>query len=228
VSVGRSSARNSLSLKATGSLIAIMDADDVCLPWRFTLTRRLMKKYDAVFAAAFLFGHLPFGIPVAISHPITIRPEIAPMILSYRNPFIHSTAIFRREAVTPGHLYEEVVAEEYLLWVKMANKGCRFYRSRFPVVGYRLHPKQVSGSQAFASEVESCVVLSDERKLLASRLIAKEKLEILTGASNQESIQIHVRKTSHSLYFEENIVEFLSSKLPFLRRKLDTWKKNRT
>lgn len=125
-SIGRSAARNFLVQQASSDIISVLDADDFCLPWRFIISRRLLRKYDVVFGSSLLFGNVPFRLPLAISYPVRLTPMMSQRILANRNPFIHSTASYRKSVLEGQEPYEDVIAEEYLLWVKLAIRGARF------------------------------------------------------------------------------------------------------
>ena len=223
-SKGRSEARNQLSLEAQGDYIAILDADDVCLPWRFTITRRLLKKFDVVFGAAILFGDLPLRLPFAITFPTAIGPEIAPLVLTYRNPSIHSTAIFRRDAVVPGYLYEDAVAEEYVLWIKMANQGLKLYRSRMPIAAYRLHSQQLTSSKSYVKRVQSCPTLEKHRSILRESQLSKLEQRRPNTSTPAEILAQHAQNISRALWLEENLTQLIRAIFPWLKKGLDTWR----
>ncbi|MDA8796543.1 glycosyltransferase [Aquiluna sp.] len=195
--VGRSSARNFLIENSKSPLIAILDADDFALPWRFAFSRRLLRRNDAVFGSAFLFGSLPYGLPLALTYPAKILPRLVPQILQTRNPFVHSTAAYRRSALEDSSAYEEVIAEDYALWLRMAIQGKTLRRSRLPIGGYRLSPVQLSAAANYQQQVNECTVLRSRK------LTLKE----------QQGVK-RVRRT-FGLVFEE---EFLKSLRRFVAR----------
>lgn len=168
--VGRSEARNYLINRSAANLVAVLDADDIALPWRFAISRRLLRKFDFVFGSAFLFGDMPLGLGIAISYPVRLSPSMANQTLAYRNPFIHSTAAFRKSSLIGANPYEDVLAEEYLLWLRMANRGRTFFRSRIPLSCYRLHQSQISAQERYTERVETCEEIKNAREQLRSRL----------------------------------------------------------
>lgn len=168
--VGRSEARNYLISRSAANAIAVLDADDIALPWRFEISRRLLRKFDFVFGSAFLFGDLPLGLRIAISYPVRLSPSLANQTLAHRNPFIHSTAAFRKSCLIGTKPYEDVLAEEYLLWLQMANSERTFFRSRLPLSCYRLHQSQLSAQESYKERVETCVEIRNAREQLRRRL----------------------------------------------------------
>ena len=187
--LGRSEARNYLIGQASNNLISILDADDVALPWRFVVSRKLLRKYDFVFGSAILFGNLPFGLRAAISYPVKLSPALSRHVLASRNPFIHSTASFRKHSLGSDEPYGEFIAEEYVLWVKMANQGRTFYRSRIPMSCYKIHPTQISAQENYQSKVEDCAVLRQEKARL------------------RRQVAIPIRRRTVGLWIEEELLE---------------------
>lgn len=214
-SVGRSAARNALSIHALGTHFAIMDADDVSLPWRFLISRNRLRKYDAVFGAAWLFGELPFRLPFATTYPVRVTPELAPIILTYRNPFVHSSAAFKRETVTVGSLYSNILTEEYLLWIEMASAGHRLFRSRLPLAAYRIHAGQVTRSRNFLKDALSSSELKAAQQALAKKQIRLHAEFVHSADNSGATLQRLAQSLSLGIKFEES---FLARVLGLLSR----------
>ena len=226
-SIGRSGARNYLSLKAKGDCLAILDSDDISFPWRFLHARRLLRTHDAVFGGSVLFGDLPFRLPFAFSYPVSLSADLAPSVLTYRNPFIHSTAVFRREAVIVGELYEDVLAEEYLLWVRMALRGVSLFRSPLPVIGYRLHRGQVSNSADFYQNSEKCPILNSERELLAKKIFGELRVEPCASSNKIDYLRQIVLSQSIGIRFEEQFLAALKRRLKVIGVLFKLWEGSR-
>ena len=202
--IGRVAARNSLFLKSTGQIIAILDADDISLPWRFWWTRRQLKASDAVFGSAILFGKLPLKIPFSLTYPFPMESEVSRLVLTYRNPFIHSTAAFWRDSIpNVTMLYQDIVAEEYDLWIRMALINKRLIRSSVPFSAYRIHPGQISKSPNFYSLGISCAVLSSHKEALIAQLYSDY------GVSTVDAIE-KIARSNFWVRLEERISGFLS------------------
>ncbi|MDT3316723.1 glycosyltransferase [Microbacterium sp. KSW4-11] len=121
--------------------VARMDADDICLPWRFELSLRALKaKYDAVFTGVVHFGT---GV-VRPTEPTTLRSRAFNLTLLMENPFPHPTFTAKRSHVEKSGGYRHVLAEDYDLWLRMAIAGSRMARLAAPTVLYRHHPSQVT------------------------------------------------------------------------------------
>ena len=196
--VGRSEARNYLISRSSSKFIAILDADDVALPWRFFISRRLLRKYDFIFGSAILFGKLPFGLRVALSYPVKLSPAMSRQVLAYRNPFIHSTAAFRKDSLGLDKPYVDAIAEEYVLWVKMVTKGRSFFRSRLPLSCYKIHPTQISAQDSYQNQVEACAALRKERNRLQSKVELSTRRRTVGLWIEEELLNLFRRLASRS------------------------------
>jgi len=193
VTLGRSEARNRLISESKGELIAILDADDFSLPWRFELGRRALNHYDAVFSTALVFGSALKLLPFLPQIPRAIHSNLFAQELLGRNPVVHSTAIYRKSAIPSSPPYRDSEAEEYDLWLRMINAGCLMRRYRFPWVLYRLHEGQASRAPGFNKRGEECPFVIGEQEKLASHLQ-------LTGLSLDEAkAQARSQTSSRSL-----------------------------
>src|SRR4051794_23880223 len=74
--IGVSGALNLLLDEARGDHVARMDADDVCLPWRFQLQRRAHARHGGI-----LFGTVVYiterGLPIRPTLPTSVSPPAA-------------------------------------------------------------------------------------------------------------------------------------------------------
>lgn len=132
---------------AEAPLIARMDADDVCLPWRFTPTLARMRRAraDLCFTGALnVDGRLR---PLRPTVPWPLGPEAAPFDLLVDNSLFHGGMIARREALKSLGGYRDVEAEDYDLWLRAARDGRRILRVPWQGYLYRTHPTQVTSSQ---------------------------------------------------------------------------------
>jgi len=222
-SVGRSAARNRLIDESKNEYLAIQDADDLSLPWRFPCSRRLLRRFDIVFGNGVIFGPRLRLLPFAPLYPFAIKPNLAPMILSYRNPFIHSGAIFKKSLLSGGIRYKDVPAEEYLMWIELAQDKALIFRTRIPQVCYRLHASQVTNSGSFATEVDNNSEIRSAQDSLARELIgnlAGARIG-LDAADSRLMLQALVHKSSLQMRFEESFLAFLSNSLRKILGKLE-------
>lgn len=142
-------ARNLLQAKAQGDLLAVMDADDICLPDRF---EKQVAYLDANPECVVLGGsHI---IMDAVGRPILrnrmpqghdrIDGQNIHAIVSIHHP----TVMMRRGAVLDCGGYDASyrAAGDLDLWLRMAERG-RLANLPDIVLKYRLHDKSISGAK---------------------------------------------------------------------------------
>jgi glycosyltransferase involved in cell wall biosynthesis len=172
--LGRSRGRNFLINESKGDIIGILDADDIALPWRFLLAKRLLRNYDAVFGTALLFGSDLGCFPFVPQILRRIRAENMAVECLGRNPIVHSSATFLRSALNSEVAYRDSEAEEYDLWLRMLNSNKKLIRTAIPVVMYRLHQKQESKKPGFNFRGDNCKLVIEQQMSLARKLGFRE------------------------------------------------------
>lgn len=131
------------------SLIARMDADDICEPSRFRKQVEFLRAnagIDIVGGAIRFFGNIPE--PKVFQFP-TKHDDIRPAMLFFC-PLAHPALMFRRRLIDEGQMrYDEAFkhAEDYHLWSQLLE---RVPSANLPdvVLSYRLHPQQVSSDSS--------------------------------------------------------------------------------
>ena len=118
--IGLTKSLNSLAQKASGSLIARQDADDVSLPERIEKQIQFMnkKKLDAVTTRSL------------VKQNNKKRPGISfyipnKLVINRKNPFIHGTLIIKENVFKDIGYYDErfYFAQDYKLFYDLLNKG---------------------------------------------------------------------------------------------------------
>ena len=120
-------------------LVARADADDISLPTRFERQIPLLAagRYDLLGSAMEEFGGEESGQPVIRQVPQ--EAEQIKKIFPSRNPFLHPTVVFRKEAVEAVGSYQPLEgAEDYWLWGRMLKAGYRLGNLPEPLVRYRV------------------------------------------------------------------------------------------
>ncbi|HYS17505.1 MAG TPA: glycosyltransferase [Candidatus Binatia bacterium] len=145
---GQTPALNRALRLARAPLVARMDADDVALPDR--LARQV----------AFLGAHPSVGLLGTGCHEISPSGEVLSTLvppvddrtirrtLIRRNPFVHSSVMFRRTALHAAGPYDEgfVVAQDYDLWLRM-SRVTALANLPEPLVLRRRAPGQLSSAR---------------------------------------------------------------------------------
>lgn len=170
-----------LLLEATDStLVARMDADDRCLPWRFTHSLRALNAGDDMVFTQIIEAR---GKRLSPQPPIGIAPEVFGLHLLLTNPVSHPTMLARRELLTELGGYRHVPAEDYDLWMRAVLAGARI--RRLPLWGllYRMHDTQITASaqwrQASWENSEQAAVFAE----LSERLVGQPLERLVAIAS---------------------------------------------
>lgn len=128
---------------ATGEYIARMDADDLCMPQRFSSQVQYMDRHRAVGICGTWVETFGSGRAEVVRYPCddaTIRSR-----LLFDSSLAHPSVIMRRQTLeSHGLSYDTLAlhAEDYDLWVRAAPHT-RFANIPEALLRYRIHPEQV-------------------------------------------------------------------------------------
>jgi len=156
---GVSAARNAALALVRAPLVAIMDADDVCMPERFARQVEFLNANPqcvAIGCEAMMID--PAGREIGVKgHPLTHR-EIDDRLMQVREAMTHPAVMLRAETVRRlgGYRSHLPVSEDYDLFLRLAEVG---ELANLPDVlfHYRLHAGSIS-----VARMESQVRLSIE------------------------------------------------------------------
>ena len=127
---------------ARGSLVAVMDADDVCHPRRLQAQVEFLRLHgdisvlgsqlEVIDTSSRCIGWRQYPLDhMAIMRAMTLF-----------NPIAHPSVMFRRDAVLAGGGYQYKgpwAAADYELWSRLARAGIRFANHPEPLLKYRIH-----------------------------------------------------------------------------------------
>lgn len=151
--IGYATARQQL-LEATDSdVVAVMDADDVCLPWRFVHQFAYLRRADMVVSPVIRFSTDPLRLRPGM--PVPITATAMPLHLMIGCPLSHPTLLARRATIDSLGGYRTTPAEDYDLYLRAIVSGRRLMRTGLPCIGYREHADQVSRDPTFADRIHS-------------------------------------------------------------------------
>ncbi len=141
--------RNRGLSEATGDFIAPFDADDVALPGKFAKQIRFLKRnpgYGMVGSwVKFINGN---GETMKGKWKLPAKPEKIPAIMLFRNYFVQSTVVIRREALPPeGYRKGYDVVEDYKMWIEIAAKHKVWNLPEY-LVNYRVHDQSATNSDS--------------------------------------------------------------------------------
>jgi glycosyltransferase involved in cell wall biosynthesis len=143
---GSAVARNAALAKATGRFIAVLDADDLCMPTRLEKQANILEAdSDLVAVASQLAEFGEWGGPEVAGWPVD-SAVIEKRQKSYRMPLPHPSTMFRADAINKVGGYDETCrrAQDYALFLKLgrAKMSCLpevlvHYRTERPIsLGY--------------------------------------------------------------------------------------------
>jgi glycosyltransferase involved in cell wall biosynthesis len=142
---GVASALNLLLENVRYPVVARMDADDICMPWRFSVQERIIARQGGI-----VFGNVVYcndkGVPIRPTLRIPASSNEYRRQLLDRNPFVHPTLLAETAIIEKVGGYQIVGAEDYDLWLRLAALRVPFAVSLSPVLFYRQHGAQVTSS----------------------------------------------------------------------------------
>ncbi|MEO5920957.1 MAG: glycosyltransferase family 2 protein [Pseudolysinimonas sp.] len=153
--------------QAEGGLVARMDADDVCLPGRFTAQLAAVERgADIVFSTFQVIG-AGLRLPAL---PVGLGSEAARLALLLDCPYPHSTALARRSVLVAAGGYRVSVAEDYDLWMRTAASGARIVRLARPGILLRVSSGQLTADPGYRDRLAADPLVAESYRGLAHEL----------------------------------------------------------
>lgn len=177
---------NKLIDQSRYDLIARVDSDDVCLPWKFRVQVKQMAKHDVDFLFSTAIIGWPAG-PVKLWVPQHLTSLSTPQVYSLlraMTPLVQPTMLAKKAALDANGRYLDVAGEDLDLWLRAAVGGFTFFRSALPTLVYNLSQNQLSRQEWYLKGWKTSESVAQNRAILATRnrnheLGWREKLEII-------------------------------------------------
>ena len=133
---------------AKGDLIARLDDDDYSLPNRLMSQLKFMEAHPKVSLCGSRFQELHRGRLVTQRVPFVQTNTEIKRIMSFYNPFAHSSVMFRRDAYfkVGGYSKKYTISMDYDLWLRLMDVG-EVYNIDEAFTVIRLHDNSVSMKQ---------------------------------------------------------------------------------
>ena len=161
--IGVSAALNSLLAITDSKYIARMDADDICLPWRFRHQIDEVRNCDFSFTTVGFIDSRSFLM--RLEAPVKLTSAATPLHLLLGNALVHPTMFAERDAVFALGGYRDLASEDYDLWLRAAAADFRITRTGVPGLLYRIHEGQLSASTLWRSSSISDELIASFSKL---------------------------------------------------------------
>jgi len=171
--LGVAGALNQLLVESTGEFIARMDADDVCLPWRFRCQLKQINKLqaDIIFSNAILFGREIKPVGLLPQLPVTLDFRVAALALLIANPFVHPTMLAKKSSIVDLGGYNKCPAEDYDLWLRAAAAGLRLHKAKTYGILYRVHKRQLTQQSQWKLDLAGDPILLESLRWLAGMIL---------------------------------------------------------
>lgn len=141
---GPASARNNGIKRAKGKYIAILDADDLCLPERLEIQYNFLRtNLDCIAVGSNAHVIDEHGRHIYTSD-ISLTSEELKNGLPHKMPFRHPSVMYQKDAFVKAGMYPDIaMIEDVLLFIRMAPFG-EFANIKQPLIKYRLSPSASS------------------------------------------------------------------------------------
>jgi glycosyltransferase involved in cell wall biosynthesis len=130
---------------STGEYIARMDADDICLPNRFSVQLKAFNNPEIAVVGSWATKINENGEELGLmSYPPSEHQKIKRFFIKH-NPFIHSSMMIKKEVFDNVGVYDSKYkhAEDYELWSRMLHKF-KAVNIPDPLIKYRINNSGVT------------------------------------------------------------------------------------
>ncbi|RJS94689.1 glycosyltransferase family 2 protein [Salinisphaera sp. Q1T1-3] len=149
---------------ARGDYLALLDADDRCLPGRLAQQVAYLDRYPDIDVLATRWqGMDARGRPLKANQNVgRLSPDTVKCYLLFRGIIHNPTVMVRREAIA-AYAYDPAfaVAEDYDLWARMIPHH-RFAMLADRLTAYRIYAEQASSARAAESRARRCDIQARE------------------------------------------------------------------
>jgi len=183
---GLVAALNSGLAACRAPLVARMDGDDICHPRRLELQATYLDTHTGTGLVACSFRHFPRTTlkqgmlsyetwqNTLDNHELIMRDRFI------ESPFCHPSIMVRRDLIEQAGGYRDCGwAEDYDLWLRMADAGTRFARLPRPLFFWRDHPGRATRTM---SEYSATAFRACKLHYLRQGFLRDQRSVIIAGA----------------------------------------------
>ena len=162
-----------------GEYIAVLDSDDIWID-----VYKLQKQYDflEMNANVVLLGGAAAqinekGVEIGqVAKPL--KDEDIKKEFFVKNPFFHSSVMFRREVITPPFVYDDKISfgEDWDLWLRLGEKN-KLANLSDKIIAYRVHNDNEAKKHKLKAMLDVFKVIKKHRRRYGeSRMVYIEKM----------------------------------------------------
>ena len=134
--------------KARGKYVARLDSDDVASPIRLERQVDYLDSHENVVLIGTHARKIDDHGTVIGEFTPPIDSEELYQTLAHSNPFVHSAVMFRRDAAFDGYPKKFIYAQDFALWLVLAQRG-RLAMIGEPLVDMREHGTRIGRSPMY-------------------------------------------------------------------------------
>jgi len=178
---------------SSGTYIGMLDADDIALPGKFRKQVEFLQKnssFGMVGSWATLIDEQ--GNKLGRKWKLPGTPDKIPPIMLFKNYFVQSAVIFRRDCL-PSYHYKEgyEIVEDYKLWIDILKRAKGWNLPEY-LVKYRMHSKNITKTK---EQVVRDNLVAVYREILSELDIDPSTEELELHHLIREGETVHDRKT---------------------------------
>jgi hypothetical protein len=199
---------------ARGGFIAVMDADDVCLPWRLARQLEYLSKHPEIgIVGSYVQVIDEKGRPGRIKvYPQ--EPGLVAWSLCFFNSVANPTVLIRRtvmEALAWHSMEGEGPAQDYSFFIR-ASRVTKLANLPEVLLHYRVWPKNMTRQSWQAQEQNATKILQHSLSSLLQRDVAIEQAQALRGLSTGIYPRTHLEIKDTAATIERLATVFLSNR----------------
>jgi glycosyltransferase involved in cell wall biosynthesis len=172
--------RNKGLVQAIGKYIGMLDADDIAYPEKFEEQIAFLEKnkdFGMVGSWAVFIDENGEKLPG--SWKLTASSEMIPAIMLFKNYFLQSAVLYRKECISKFSFKEDFdILEDYLIWLEIIKKYKAWNLQKY-LVKYRIH----SGGVTKKHSIE---------KLLKEKKVFQLLFEQIGINATEEEMEMHL------------------------------------
>lgn len=161
--IGLALSMNRAASLAKSNIFIRMDADDVCLPGRFKREIEIIETgdYDFVFSNYDIIDDASQLIKEAkLEDDISDTGVLFSMVSLDPSIIHHPTVLFTKDIFEKAGRYRNFpCSQDSDLWLRMAEKGCRFYKIGQSYLRYRANPNSVTNKRWYQQQLTCHYIL---------------------------------------------------------------------